>query len=236
MLIDHRQRTSPAHGFYDSGSIAGKDDQTVGIVSASSTASTYFIDILAAYAIFSVHSLTLSSDPIDGSPFGCIVMVLDDGPWQEVVIRRCAALKAQSGCKVICVYDVDLDDAVRRTEDLEVFVFLKADAPPGVISSAVVLANYVNAFSLAFGMNTVQPAPSETGQSSYIQAQTTLTARQTEVLRLLAKGYSNKAMARSLLLSEPTVKLHLTSLRRIFNASNRTEVLSKAMKLGFLPV
>ena len=56
------------------------------------------------------------------------------------------------------------------------------------------------------------------------------------LLHLLAKGYSNKAMARSLLLSEPTIKLHLTALRRIFNASNRTEVLSKAMKLGFLPV
>jgi len=63
-----------------------------------------------------------------------------------------------------------------------------------------------------------------------------LTARQLDVLRLLAKGYSNKAMAHSLLVSEPTVKLHLASLRRIFNATNRTEVLVKALKLGVFPL
>jgi NarL family two-component system response regulator LiaR len=75
----------------------------------------------------------------------------------------------------------------------------------------------------------VEEAPKEAGHAA-------LTARQLDVLRLLAKGYSNKAMAHSLLVSEATVKLHLASLRRIFNATNRTEVLVKALKLGVFPL
>lgn len=161
-------------------------------------------------------------------------MVLDDGPWCEAVIGRCADLKAQRGCKIICLYESDLDDAVRRARNLDIFIFLRSDAPQSVVASAVVLARYVNAFALASGMAGIPPA--DPGPSPLTGNLITLTSRQTEVLHLLAKGYSNKAMARSLLLSEPTIKLHLTALRRIFNASNRTEVLSKAMKLGFLPV
>jgi two-component system, NarL family, nitrate/nitrite response regulator NarL len=60
----------------------------------------------------------------------------------------------------------------------------------------------------------------------------TLTVRQRDVLRLLAKGYTNKAMAQELALSEPTVKMHLSALRRVFRASNRTEILVKALNLG----
>ena len=96
------------------------------------------------------------------------------------------------------------------------------------------LARYVNHYSVHVPSSeqhflSVEEAPKEAGQAA-------LTSRQLDVLRLLAKGYSNKAMAHSLLVSEATVKLHLASLRRIFNATNRTEVLVKALKLGVFPL
>lgn len=50
-----------------------------------------------------------------------------------------------------------------------------------------------------------------------------LTQRQRTVLRLLARGQSNKEIARELGISEGTVKVHLLSVFRVLNVRNRTE-------------
>ena len=50
-----------------------------------------------------------------------------------------------------------------------------------------------------------------------------LTPRQKDVLRLLAKGKSNKEIARELDLAEGTVKIHLAAVLRFLKARNRTE-------------
>jgi DNA-binding NarL/FixJ family response regulator len=50
-----------------------------------------------------------------------------------------------------------------------------------------------------------------------------LTPRQKDVLRLLAKGKSNKEIARDLELAEGTVKIHLAAVLRFLKARNRTE-------------
>jgi len=50
-----------------------------------------------------------------------------------------------------------------------------------------------------------------------------LTPRQKDVLRLLAKGRSNKEIARELALAEGTVKIHLAAVLRFLKARNRTE-------------
>jgi DNA-binding NarL/FixJ family response regulator len=55
-----------------------------------------------------------------------------------------------------------------------------------------------------------------------------LTARQVEVLRLLAKGQSNKVIARDLGLSVSTVKVHLNTVFRALGARNRLEAVIRA--------
>lgn len=147
---------------------------------------------------------------------------------------RCAELKGKSPARVICIYDGELADVVRWVQALTVFVFVKASAPLSVIASVVVLASYVNASAVTVGLP--DPNRGAAVDETPSVGRAPLTARQLDVLRLLAKGYSNKAMAHSLLLSEPTVKVHLASLRRMFNATNRTEVLVKALKLGVFPL
>lgn len=62
----------------------------------------------------------------------------------------------------------------------------------------------------------------------------TLTARQREVLDLLAEGTPNKLMARQLGISYLTVRLHVSALLRIFGVSRRAEVAPKARALGLL--
>lgn len=62
----------------------------------------------------------------------------------------------------------------------------------------------------------------------------TLTARQRDVLELLAKGTPNKLMARDLGISHLTVRLHVSALLRIFGVTRRAEVAPKARMLGLL--
>jgi DNA-binding NarL/FixJ family response regulator len=62
----------------------------------------------------------------------------------------------------------------------------------------------------------------------------TPTARETEVLRLLARGYSNAQIAEHLQISERTVKFHITSLFARLGAKRRTEAVAIARERGYL--
>lgn len=61
-----------------------------------------------------------------------------------------------------------------------------------------------------------------------------VTARQMEVLALIAKGRLNKQIADQLGIAERTVKLHITALLHAFDARNRTHLLVKAREHGLL--
>jgi len=59
-----------------------------------------------------------------------------------------------------------------------------------------------------------------------------LTPRQSDVLALVARGLSNKEIARDLELAEGTVKLHVTALLKVLGVNNRTQAVVKANALG----
>lgn len=60
------------------------------------------------------------------------------------------------------------------------------------------------------------------------------TARESEVLALLARGYSNAQIATQLGITERTVKFHLTSLFARLGAKRRTEAIAIARERGLL--
>lgn len=60
------------------------------------------------------------------------------------------------------------------------------------------------------------------------------TARQMEVLALVAQGQPNKGIARALGIAERTVKLHVTALLDGLGARNRTHLLVRAREQGLL--
>jgi two-component system, NarL family, nitrate/nitrite response regulator NarL len=64
----------------------------------------------------------------------------------------------------------------------------------------------------------------------------TLTAREREVLLLVAEGLPNKAIARDLGISEHTAKFHVGSLLGKLGAASRTEAVTLATRRGILPV
>ncbi len=61
-----------------------------------------------------------------------------------------------------------------------------------------------------------------------------LTARELEVLQLVSQGLSNKLIARELVISEHTVKFHLSSTFGKLGAVSRTDAINRAARQGLV--
>lgn len=61
-----------------------------------------------------------------------------------------------------------------------------------------------------------------------------LTARENEVLQLLARGLTNRAIAQALGISQHTVKFHVNAIMSKLNAQSRTEAVVRASHLGLI--
>jgi DNA-binding NarL/FixJ family response regulator len=61
-----------------------------------------------------------------------------------------------------------------------------------------------------------------------------LTAREREILKLLAAGLANKEIATQLAISERTVKFHVSEILARLEASNRAHAVAMAQELGLL--
>jgi DNA-binding CsgD family transcriptional regulator len=79
------------------------------------------------------------------------------------------------------------------------------------------------------------PAAAEEDEADH-GARVALTAREREVLALLAAGASNKAIARTLGVSVHTAKFHVASLTEKLGASTRLEAVAIALRTGLIMV
>lgn len=61
-----------------------------------------------------------------------------------------------------------------------------------------------------------------------------LTGRELEVLKMVAKGMSNKEIAAALNITEVTVKLHVSHVLEKLNVKDRTEAATAALKKGII--
>ena len=95
--------------------------------------------------------------------------------------------------------------------------------------------------AVAEGQTMVKPAVTERllaglGKSrldfSSLDRPDPLTERETEILRLMAGGYSNKEIANALSVAEGTVKNHVSSILSKLGVRDRTRAVLKAFELG----
>jgi DNA-binding NarL/FixJ family response regulator len=63
-----------------------------------------------------------------------------------------------------------------------------------------------------------------------------LTAREGEVLALLAEGLPNKAIAATLGISDQTVKFHVAAIIGKLGAANRTDAVRRAVRRGLVVI
>jgi DNA-binding NarL/FixJ family response regulator len=103
---------------------------------------------------------------------------------------------------------------------------------------------YVTAVALVFivvgiwiGQRTAPPPASREAFESNAQALDYLgiSARELEVLELLAQGHSNKEIGKALFVSPNTVKTHLANLYQKLEVSRRTQAVQKARSLRLIP-
>jgi DNA-binding NarL/FixJ family response regulator len=71
------------------------------------------------------------------------------------------------------------------------------------------------------------------GASPAISAVNCLTVRESEILRLIASGMSNRVIADRLFLSPRTVERHIANIYLKINAHNRAEAIVYALREGF---
>ena len=71
------------------------------------------------------------------------------------------------------------------------------------------------------------PVPAANGDSP-------LSRRETDVLRLVASGHSNREIASSLVLSEHTVHRHVANILRKLGQSSRAAAAAQATRAGFI--
>jgi two-component system, NarL family, nitrate/nitrite response regulator NarL len=75
------------------------------------------------------------------------------------------------------------------------------------------------------------PAPDDTADGGFEEP---LTAREVQVLELLAEGLANKAIATRLGISDQTVKFHVSSISGKLGAANRTDAVRRAVRSGLI--
>ena len=135
---------------------------------------------------------------------------------------------------------VVLIDDVGRAELLRalyrgVRAVLPRDANPGEIFAAIEAAAAGLTVLGDNELNLLLPAASqsEAGSGQTLEA---LTAREIEVLVLMAQGLANKNIADRLAISEHTVKFHVSSILSKLGASSRTEAVTRGLKDGLLVI
>ena len=79
-----------------------------------------------------------------------------------------------------------------------------------------------------------KPLLDELGRSAEPAGVSALTARETEVLRLLAEGRTNRQLARELYISEKTVSVHVSNILAKLGVRSRTEAAAVAHRDGLL--
>ena len=79
-----------------------------------------------------------------------------------------------------------------------------------------------------------EDAPEAASETSPPGADIGLTAREREVLALVAEGYTNRRIAEALYISESTAGVHVSNILGKLGVATRTEAATTAARLGLI--
>lgn len=143
------------------------------------------------------------------------------------------------GVKVIVLSAHDDDQYIYSAIEAGASGYLLKTAPVAELIKAIHLVHQGEA-SLDPAITTKlihRMSKTTSGETSAVDTKVeALTAREQEVLRALADGLSNKAIADQLYISERTVQAHLTNIYGKLQVSSRTEAILAGIRYGWLTI
>ncbi|MDZ8276851.1 response regulator transcription factor [Microbacterium aquimaris] len=145
-------------------------------------------------------------------------------------VAATARLVAEHAARVLILTTYESDDQILAAIEAGASGYLLKAAPQDEIVAGIrSVAAGQTALSPQVAVRLVQrmrePAP---------EAAASLTVRETEVLRLVAAGRSNKQIAAALGIGESTVKTHLLRVFEKLDVADRTRAVTLAMERGLL--
>lgn len=143
-------------------------------------------------------------------------------------------LKAQSGVKVVILTTFDLDEHVYEALQAGASGFLLKDVPAHQLVHAVRVAAAGDAL-LAPSITRRLIASFAPPPSPSVATLPDLTARELEVLTLLAEGLSNSEIATQLFVSDATVKTHVAHILTKLGVRDRVQAVVIAYRSGLVP-
>jgi DNA-binding NarL/FixJ family response regulator len=145
---------------------------------------------------------------------------LGSGPSGAEVTARLRALPDPPDILVLTTYDTEAD--VLRALDAGAVGYLLKDAPPDQLFAGI--------RSTARGETVLAPSVAATLVRRAGSPGPVVTEREVEVLELLARGLGNREMARELLVSEATVKSHLSHIYTKLGVDTRAGAVAAAIE------
>jgi two-component system, NarL family, response regulator LiaR len=151
---------------------------------------------------------------------GLLIAILQYSEYRFVVIEHSIELYGALVAVLFAAFGIWLGLRITRNRETVVEretvvvkeVLVPAEAPAPVISSAALFA------------------PNAARQQTL-----GITARELEILNLIARGLSNREIATQLFVSENTVKTHCSRAFDKLGAARRTQAVQRGKELGLLP-
>ena len=133
---------------------------------------------------------------------------------------------------VLVLTSFDEDDEVFGALSAGVAGYLLKDTPPERLAAAIrSVAEGEQVFDEAIGSRILAGRPPSKSENYDIGR---LSERETEVLKLMTKGMSNKEIGRALWIGETTVKTHVSHILRKLGQADRTQAVIIAVKAGLV--
>lgn len=149
---------------------------------------------------------------------------LGDGPDGVEATKKVRELPNAPQVLVLTTYETDAD--IVRAIDAGATGYVLKACPPDELFQAIRAA--------ARGESALSPKVAARMMRRMRDPGPALTAREIEILQLLAKGAGNKEIARSLFITEATVKTHLNHVYGKLGVDTRTAAVSQAVERGYI--
>jgi DNA-binding NarL/FixJ family response regulator len=182
--------------------------------------------------VATVSDSRISAARFAASKADVVVADLDNPAAAAALIRFVADAPAGTGS--VALIDEPEPAWVRSAVSASVNAILARDAEPADLQLAFQAAQ---AGFVVLHPSSVRGLRAESyRQPSIDGVEEDLTARESEILRLVSMGLGNKDIAGRLAISEHTVKFHISSILGKLDAASRTEAVSLGIRRGLIPI